>query len=858
MLSPSSLLDRTLDALAKLCLRHSKPIAIVAALLALGGIVAATRLKFDPDLLNLIPQKNKHVREFRKVLRDLGTIDNHIVVLHMPSGHDVTEYDELIEAVAAGYRQSPRIEEVSHRLPNPLDFVQLILPRAMLFLPPEELDAVAQKLTDDGIRASVARNRTLLQTPQSFAIKQLIQYDPFNLAPLFLKKFQAASGGFTIDTSSGYYLSSDQSTLLIITKPRRPAQDVPFAKELLAEAAIVETRALTAFQKSAPPGTPLPRIEHTGGYEIAVGDATIIRKDIIINVVCSTVGVLAIFLWGFRRPASIAYAGMPMALALALTFGMAGLVYGTLSSLSAGFAALLAGLGIDFIMVSYGRYVDERNRGAHMAHGLIVAIRKSMPGVILAALTTAATFFAFLSTEFQGMAQLGLLTGTGILFFLVSTAFLLPALLVISERRTRPSRLFHHSFGTTSLVETALAWPRATIAFWVIFTIGTTLLATRVRFSDNIQDLRAKGNPGVVNQEEVTSKFGQSFEFMMYVVEGQKLDDVLERTRSAIRELDAFVQNGTIAHYQSIATFIPPRDQQLATMAELERRRGDEFNFDRISKTFREALIANGFRPEAYEHYLALFAQALSPEDPISLDKLDDEELLRLTSRFVKQSNDGWMSVIYLYPKGGKWPREVPPELLKMADRHPEDVLTGVNLVSSTLRRIVKADAFRATIIAAIAVTLIFYAAYRSVTDAALSFVPFVAGMSGMLGLMALFDLEFNFMNIFIGVMLVGVATDYAIYMLHRYREDKPGFRESAPETAKAIAMAALTTIVGYGTLALSHYPGLRSIGYASTFGIGLSALAAITLLPAMLVLAKHEGGRTEDESNGDHPPNAS
>jgi predicted RND superfamily exporter protein len=87
--------------------------------------------------------------------------------------------------------------------------------------------------------------------------------------------------------------------------------------------------------------------------------------------------------------------------------------------------------------------------------------------------------------------------------------------------------------------------------------------------------------------------------------------------------------------------------------------------------------------------------------------------------------------------------------------------------------------------------------------------------------------------------MIIGVATDYAIYMLQRYNEDPANFAGSAPETGKAILMAALTAIVGYGSFALSHYPGLRSIGYASFFGIGLSGLAAVTLLPAILVRRK-------------------
>ncbi|HYM59720.1 MAG TPA: hypothetical protein VEZ11_02375, partial [Thermoanaerobaculia bacterium] len=225
--------DRILHTVARLCLRYSKQIAIAAVALAIGALAAASHLTFDPDLLNLIPQRNRQVNEFRKVLRDMGTIDYHIVVLNIPPQHDVHEYDSLIESVAEGYRRNPKIQDVSYRIPNPLDFVDIVLPRALLFLDPQELNEVAGKLSDAGIRESVARNRTLLETPQSFALKTIIQYDPFNLAPIFIRKFQSAGGGFKIDTTSGYYLSTDHTTLLILTKPKRPAQDVPFGKELL-------------------------------------------------------------------------------------------------------------------------------------------------------------------------------------------------------------------------------------------------------------------------------------------------------------------------------------------------------------------------------------------------------------------------------------------------------------------------------------------------------------------------------------------------------------------------------------------------------------------------------------------------
>ena len=133
-------IERALDALSSLVLRHSKQIAIASLVLGILAIAAASRLSFDPDLLNLIPQKNKQVNEFRDTLRDLGTIDYHIIVVQIPPGRDPHDYDSVITDIGEGYRKSPGIEDVSYRVPNPMDFVDVVLPRALLFLTPQELN----------------------------------------------------------------------------------------------------------------------------------------------------------------------------------------------------------------------------------------------------------------------------------------------------------------------------------------------------------------------------------------------------------------------------------------------------------------------------------------------------------------------------------------------------------------------------------------------------------------------------------------------------------------------------------------------------------------------------------------------
>lgn len=833
------MIPKVFDRLASFCLRHSARILVLAGVIGLGAIVAASYLRFDPEILNMIPD-NEEVNEFRRILDDLGTIDYHIVVLKFPEGAGWENYVPLVDHLARQYQALPMVEEVEYEIPDPVSLVREVLPNALLLMSPEELELVRARLTDEAIRSALARNRALLQTPQSGPMKELITLDPLNLLPIFLERFQKAGGGFDIDPTAGYYLSSDHSTLLILVKPDHPAQDMAFSRRMMEQAGAIEERALARFTAEQP-DVALPVVAYTGGYAIAFDDAELIKKDVIANVIFSFFGVLLLFIYAFRRLSAIAYAGIPMSLAIAMTFGFAGLALGVLSSAAASFAALLAGLGIDFITVLYERYVEERNADRSMPIALTNTIRSTLPGVVIAAVTTAATFYGFLVTDFRAMTHLGLLTGTGILFFFFCVAFVLPALIVqVDGRSKKIPRLYLHTFGSDKLIALSLARPRVVVAAWAIFLVIAAILAFRIEFSDNIENLRASDNRGVLEQTYLTETFGSSFDFMMLVTRDQSMQETLEETAEMTAELDPLVADGTIGSYQAITTFIPPRSQQEQVIATIVSDETGAFDPDRIRRTFLNASDANGFREGVWRPFLDSFEQALRPTDPLSIDDVDNPALERLSRRFIQRTDDGdFLSVAYIYPTTGVWGREVPESLMAVGRGGDQRALTGVNLVSAVLRKIVRADAFRATLLGFVTVLILLSLGFRSVRRALLIFVPFVAGCIGMLGLMAALGIDFNFMNIFVGLMLVGVGTDYGIYMVQRYLENPYEFPLHAGDTGKAVVMAALTSIIGFGSFALSHYPGLRSIGYASFFGIGLSGLGAITLLPAILVLQR-------------------
>jgi uncharacterized protein len=837
------LIARLIDRITELVLRRPRAILLVTLAVVAVAALIASRLRLDPDVLKLVPQNNREVNEFRDLITETGTLDFHVVVLQFPKGADPAAYGPLIDGIGERLRSSKRIENATWRIPDPLSVIDKVLPYSMLVLTPEQLDAVAAKLSDEAIRAAVERNATLLQTPQSTVAKQLVRVDPFNLLPIYLEKLKRAGGGLNADFSSGYYVSTDHTAAVIIAKPKKAAQDLPFSREVMNETRAFVDQATAEFRKASP-DVALPEIGYTGGYAIAGADEKIIRQDMALNSVTSFLGVLLIYLYAYRRPSSLLYAAIPMAIAIIVTFAIGALVFGTLSAASTGFAALLAGLGVDFMTILYERYADERNRGASMVEAVRTFMRHALPGVIVGAITTAATFYAFLATDFRGMTQLGFLTGTGILVFLVAVIFVLPALVVVIERRREGKRTVQvHSVGSTPILKFSLARPRAVIIGWVVIVIVAGIAARGVRFSDNVQNLRSKGNEGVRLQEVVTKKFGQSFEFMMYGVRGKTASEAIARTEQALPDLERIAQQKIIGSYQSIATFLPSESQQQRTIQRLESGANDAFSPARIERTFRQALVDNGFRETAYDNYLPLFAEALGQRQPLTVETLQKLGLAESVSRFMKKTPTGYMSIVYLYPTTGTWPRFLPNELQKFRRDHPEGALTGINLVSQTLRTIVRYDAIRASLIGFLVVFVLLWIGFRSFTRACLVFVPFVAGCTCMLGFMAVFNLEFNFMNIFVGLMLVGTATDYAVYMLQRYDEAPDHFHENAEETARAVTLAAMMSIVGFASFAISHYPGVRSLGFAAVFGVALSCLASISLLPALLATGqfRHE-----------------
>ena len=510
--------------------------------------------------------------------------------------------------------------------------------------------------------------------------KSLIRIDALGLADVFLGKLGGTRGALRVGSSRPDSSCRPTRLLLLLAKPIHPAQSFAFTEEMVQAVDERIKAQLARWEEIAgPDAPPPPKIELGGNYITTLEDARYIRRDVVVNNVSSTVGVLLLFVYAFRRFGLILYALVPLFMGMTMTFGLMGVTVGALNAVSGASAALLIGLGIDFVIVSYGRYVEERSGGASVAEALMTMNGQTGRSVISGALTTTATFWAFAGTAFVGLRQMGFLTGTGILFCLVSVLFLMPAMLAWNEahnlKRRREPRLYLHGFGTDRLIKFSMRHARAVLAIGALVTILLGVAATRIRFEDSIREMRPRNTRNQNIERLMGEHFGTGLDFMMLVLRGDTLEQVLELTARATEKTQALAGTSELVRAESIVSVLPPRERQQETIDWLDRHRGDLLDVERVKRVFLAAAAREGLRPEAFAHGLDLFAQAASVTHPISLDDLRvDDASQRLLERFVRHTEHGWTSIVYLYPPPQLWKREAPPGLRRLAaelDRTP-------------------------------------------------------------------------------------------------------------------------------------------------------------------------------------------
>lgn len=117
-----------------------------------------------------------------------------------------------------------------------------------------------------------------------------------------------------------------------------------------------------------------------------------------------------------------------------------------------------------------------------------------------------------------------------------------------------------------------------------------------------------------------------------------------------------------------------------------------------------------------------------------------------------------------------------------------------------------------------------------------LAILPPVLGACLLLGTMAIFEIPFTPANLIALPLVMGIGIDDGVHVVHDFRRSHLRYKMSA-NTWRALVLTSLTSMIGFGSLAVASHRGLAGLGMVVMIGIASCLLVSVILLPAILSL---------------------
>jgi len=146
-------------------------------------------------------------------------------------------------------------------------------------------------------------------------------------------------------------------------------------------------------------------------------------------------------------------------------------------------------------------------------------------------------------------------------------------------------------------------------------------------------------------------------------------------------------------------------------------------------------------------------------------------------------------------------------------------------------------------------IMIMFMILFRSVSLAIIAIIPNLLPAFLVLGIMGWFKIPLDMMTITIAAITIGIAVDDTIHYIHRFQEEfrkdrnyKATVYRCHASIGKAMYYTSLTIIIGFSILVLSNFIPTIYFGLFTGFGMITALIAALTLLPQLLIIFKPLG----------------
>lgn len=517
----------------------------------------------------------------------------------------------------------------------------------------------------------------------------------------------------------------------------------------------------------------------------------------------SLLAVIALVFATFKAVGPVLLIGASLLIGCAAGLSATALVFGEVNLLTLVFGASLVGVAEDFGI----HYFASRQGAPDQPRWSLM--RRLLPGLSLALLTSVLGYLVLAVVPFPGLRQMALFSAVGLVAAFATAVCWFP---LLDRSESRRGRL------ATAMAATLTRWPTLKGAgMWaslLVLALVCGVGLSRLHVNDDLRQLQSSPAALVKSQMEVGRLLQMPSPAQFFLVQGRTEQEVLQREEALKQVISAWLsrpeQHGWQLRVSAVSDWVPSlqrqSDNRSLTMAREQA----------VLREVGQALGETLDRPAFAREPLSVSAWQASPVSA------------GLRSQWLGAQGDGFASAVLI--------RGLHQQSQATALRDATQAVDGVQWVDRASEVSELMGRFRSVmgwLLLLGHVLVLLTLMLRFGKTAWRAWLPCALGSLLCVAILGWLGEPFQLFNLLALMLLLGMGVDYGIFLL-----EHPG--EQQGHAWLAVLLGALSTGLSFGLLALSSTPALRAFGLTLLIGLVLVCLLA----PALRLVHPAQGGR--------------
>ncbi len=817
---------RLFQPLLLLNIKHPFLVIGVSFLVAAGSAYYAAKLKVDTDIANLLPKDHPNVLALEELKNSVGGETEMQVAIKSPSFEANKKFaEDLIPKTLELFY--PRYKDTYFKRAEYRKNTEVLKDNALYLASDQELSDIKEWLQEEIATAKEEANPFFFDFEDDFEDEEEPEED----------KSEQFKESYDVLVPSEYPISEDSTIMVIKFYPTGSKSDIQYLEDMF----VAYDSLLTAMNPQS--YHPAMEVQFGGRLKRHLEELTSIMKDVIGSFATGISSVILLVMLYFfikkyihyrngldpdkthtiwshiaRMPVPVMVIGLPLIMSLLWTFGLTYFYLGMLNTMTSVLFVILFGLGIDYGIHYYARYIELRSSGMSVEESILATNEKTGEAIFVSAFTTAAALYVLMFADFRGFSEFGFISGTGILLALFAMLYVLPSLLVIFEK--------FNWILFSEPEEKEISVHRYPFSRAIVI-VGLIISGLVIGFSGHLSFQYDFG--------KLEPKFP----------EYEKFRDVANQVGSSDKRNPAYIIADSDAEVEELMSLLKARMEAdttsptiLSVEALQERFPSSEEESDAKLQSIAEIreLLKDPFIIAKENEDLDKLRRASQTTEPLTIEQIPDY----LKSRFITKDGEVGRFVI-IYPSVGLSDGK---KSIAFKDDVGEVILdngktyhaASTSIVAASMLDLMRTESPYMVGATFIIIYLFMIFTFRSFRWSIISMLPLVVGLLWLFGIMIVFGLQFNFYNLVVLPAILGIGEDSGVHLAHRYRDEgKNSMWAVLSSTGQHITMGSITTMLGFAGLLFTSHPGLQSLGVMAVLGIGMTLLTSVTFLPALI-----------------------